>query len=146
MMADLTPNRRNRGFFPDLSRGFGFGDLLNDRFLEPLQDMNKFKLDIREEDKEYVVEAELPGFRKEDIRVEYEAPVLSISAKREEKKDIDDDDYVHRERSYGEFRRRITLENIKDDEIQASFENGVLKLQLPKEEKRSVNKKQIDIQ
>ncbi|SDW09935.1 HSP20 family protein [Marinococcus luteus] len=146
MMADLTPNRRNRGFFPDLSRGFGFGDLLNDHFLEPLQDMNKFKLDVREEDKEYVVEAELPGFHKEDIQVEYGAPVLSISAKREEKQDIDHDDYVHRERSYGEFRRRITLENIKEDEIQASFKNGVLKLQLPKEDKRSVTKKQIDIQ
>lgn len=56
--------------------------------------------------------------------MEYKAPVLLIRKKL----------------------RRITLGNIKDEEIRASFENGVLKLQLLKEEKRSVNKKQIDIQ
>lgn len=91
-----------------------------------------FKLDIRENEKEYLVEADLPGFEKKDIKASYEDNYLTISAKRDENKE--DKNYICRERSVGEVWRQFYVENVDEEEIEAKFANGVLKLVLPKRE------------
>ena len=96
-----------------------------------------FSTDIKDTGKEYVLEAELPGFKKEDIHVEVQDGVLTISAKHEEKQDEKDEksgQYLRRERRYGSYQRSFTLDGVDPKSIQAAYENGVLKLTLPKEQ------------
>jgi HSP20 family protein len=92
--------------------------------------------DMVENDKSYLLTADLPGLKQEDIRVELHNRDLVISGERqEEKKDNQQSQHVI-ERHYGSFRRSITLPSDVDaDEVQASFENGVLKIEIPKSEK-----------
>ena len=96
-----------------------------------------FNTDIQDTGKEYVLEAELPGFNKEDIHVDVQDGVLTISAKHEEKQDEQDEKsgkYVRRERRYGSYQRSFNLNGVDAKNIQGAYENGVLKLTLPKEQ------------
>ena len=96
-----------------------------------------FNTDIQDTGKEYVLEAELPGFNKEDIHVDVQDGVLTISAKHEEKQDEKDEKsgkYVRRERRYGSYQRSFNLNGVDAKNIQGAYENGVLKLTLPKEQ------------
>jgi HSP20 family protein len=92
--------------------------------------------DMVENDKSYLLTADLPGLKQEDIRVELQNRDLVISGERqEEKKDNQQSQHVI-ERHYGSFRRSITLpSDVDPEEIQASFENGVLKVEIPKSER-----------
>ena len=104
-----------------------------------------FKTDIRETDKEYVLEAELPGFAKEDIRAEIRDGVLKIRAEKSEKSTEEAERYLRRERSYGSFSRSFSLEGILADEITASYENGILSVTLPKELPKEDTGRVLDI-
>ena len=103
------------------------------------------KVDIVENDKDYVIHADLPGLEKKDIKVSFENGVLSISGeKKEEKKEKEKGKYYYYERSYGSFNRCFALpENVKEKDISASFKNGVLELSLKKSEK--VKPKEIEV-
>ena len=93
-----------------------------------------FKTDIRETDNSYILDAELPGFSREDIRVEIKNGYLTIRAERRtdsEEKD-EKNSYIRRERSYGSFARSFDLDGINTDEITAAYKDGVLSLTLPK--------------
>lgn len=97
----------------------------------------EMKLDISETDKEYLVKAELPGAKKEDIRVTVDGSYVSISAEvKEEKKETkkhDGERTLLHETHYGSWSRAFTLPHEVDDKTAAaSFENGVLSLMLPK--------------
>ena len=108
-----------------------------------------FSMDIKDTGKEYVLEAELPGFKKEDIHVEVQGGVLTISAKHEEKQDEQDEKsgkYVRRERRYGSYQRSFHLNGVDSQNIQGSYENGVLKLTLPKEQPTVPETHRIEIQ
>ena len=93
------------------------------------------KTDIRETEKEFLLEAELPGFSKEEIAVQLRDGVLTLRA--EHKKDDGEKDengkYLRRERSYASYERRFSLDGIRENEITAAFRNGILTLTLPKE-------------
>jgi HSP20 family protein len=91
--------------------------------------------DIEEDEKGYYLSFDLPGFKKEDLNVEFSGNTLSVAAKREHSNE-EHRDKVHRsERRYGEFRRVFTLpENVMQDDIEANYENGVLYLMIPKKE------------
>lgn len=143
-MANLQPRRRNRDLFPDFTTPLG--SLFNDGYSAPFENFNKFKLDIRDEGDRYFVEAELPGFKKEDIEIEYKEPQLTIRASREQKEETNDKSYVHQERSYGEFVRTFQMKNVKDEEIEAIFEDGVLQLEVPKDDTGRSDGRKIDIQ
>ncbi len=123
-------------FFEDFSR-----NLFND--FKP----NFIKTDIHETDNEYIVEAELPGIPKEDIQVTYEDGVLTISG--QQQIDIVDEDkkgkLIRSERSSTSLRRQYLLENVKEDEIKASYSDGVLKLTLHKDSNKK-KKKSISIE
>lgn len=94
-----------------------------------------FKLDIQEKDREYVVEAELPGFKKEEISVELTNETLFISAEKEEKIDEEKKNYIHNERKYESVKRGIFLKGSMTDGITAKLDNGVLTIAIPKEKK-----------
>ncbi|MBR5410052.1 MAG: Hsp20/alpha crystallin family protein [Clostridia bacterium] len=92
-----------------------------------------FRTDIREKDDAFILEAELPGFKKEEIDVSLEGETLTIkaehTAEQEEKKE---DSYIRRERSYGSYVRRFDVTGVDTDALRAKFEDGVLQLTLPK--------------
>ena len=107
-----------------------------------------FQTDIRETEQAYILEADLPGFSKEDIRAEVKDGYLTIYAERkneEEKKD-EKGNYIRRERSFGSYRRTFDLSGIRAEEITASYKNGVLSLTLPKEEAKIEQPRRLDIQ
>jgi HSP20 family protein len=112
-----------------------FNDVFNDDFFAPMRsNTHHFHTDIREQDNVYLIESELPGFAKEDIEVDYSHNYLTIKATRKQDEEMDDkgNQIIRRERFYGEFVRRFYVENIEDDKIIANFQNGVLKLEIPK--------------
>lgn len=90
-------------------------------------------VNVREEDKNYVIEVAAPGMKKEDFKVELDNGVLMIGAKAEESKEEKDNGYVRREFSYRNFQRSFWMpESVTADDIKANYEQGVLKLTVPK--------------
>lgn len=103
-------------------------------------------LNTREGDDAYYVDLDLPGVKKEDVKVEINDNVLTVSGKRNVKEEFKNDDYYKVESKYGEFVRKIMLpENIDVDSIQAELENGVLEIVIPKLEKVKEESKKIEI-
>ena len=104
-----------------------------DNFFSPIfydEKRSWMKTDIKENDKEYIMEIELPGFKKEDISINYENAYVTINASR--KSEETEDKYIRKERSE-EYSRRYYVGHIDSSEIKASYEDGVLKLEVPKE-------------
>ena len=98
--------------------------------------------DIIETDKEYVVELALAGVKKEDIKLNLEDNVLSISAERKES----ENKYNRKQTFYGKYEKSFTLpESVDKENIQAAFEDGILKLSIPKVEEEQKLMKQIEI-
>ena len=118
-------------FFEDFSRNL-FNDFKS----------NLIKTDIHETYNEYLVEAELPGIPKENIQVTYEDGVLTISG--QQQIDTVDEDkkgkLIRSERSSTSLRRQYLLENVKEDEIKASYSDGILKVTLPKDSNKEIKK------
>ena len=118
------------------------GNFFNDDFLSPSNFIgNAFRVDLKEN--EYIIEADLPGIKKEAINIEYDNDYITVSAKRDNSVEDKKDNYVRRERHYGEFKRSFYINNIEADKIEASFTDGVLNIKLPKITKGVVNKKNI---
>lgn len=90
-------------------------------------------MDVVENDKEVVIRIDLPGMKPEDVKIELEDDVITISGEMGDTIEKEDDRYHYRERSYGAFQRSLRLPNTVDkDKVEASFENGVLNITLPK--------------
>lgn len=105
-----------------------------------------FSTDIRDEGDHYLLEAELPGFRKEDIDLDVKDGFLTISASREESGETKQGGYLCRERRSGSFSRSFNLDGIQEDGITASYNNGVLELTLPKRQEVLPQSRKIAIQ
>jgi len=141
-MFELTPFRKNRNFAD--KRGFGGAlfdlDQMFDRFLGDAALPSLFgqkdamKVDIKETGNEYVVEAEIPGVSKENIRLELEDDVLTIRVQRDEQVEEEGVNFLRRERRSASVSRSFYVENVKHDEVTAKYENGVLRVVLPKKE------------
>ena len=109
------------------------------------------KTDVKEKDGNYEFEIELPGFQKEDIQAKLEDGYLTISASRDESKDEKDDNgnYIRRERYSGKCQRSFFVgKEIREDDVKARFENGILQLVVPKmdENKLIQTEKRIEIE
>ena len=120
--------------FPGLLRGFASP---NARFAEPAAQLAalKVRIDVTENDRAYVVHADMPGVKKEDIDVQINGAQVSISAKSETRKQEEGEKVLRTERYAGAMSRTFTLTSeIDEDAAQARFENGVLELNLPKKE------------
>lgn len=105
-----------------------------------------FSTDIKDEGDHYLLEAELPGFRKEDIDLDVKDGVLTISAQHQESNDQHNGNYVCKERRYGSFARSFNLEGIQEENITAAYNNGVLELNLPKKQEILPQSHKIAIQ
>ena len=94
------------------------------------------RTDVIEKDNEYQLEAELPGFNKEDINIDLKDDTLTISASHTENNDEKDDNgrYIRRERRSSSYRRSFHVEGLKPEDIIAQYRNGVLTVSLPKKE------------
>ncbi|WP_311408172.1 Hsp20/alpha crystallin family protein [Liquorilactobacillus uvarum] len=143
-MANELTNRFNNwmkqdDFFGNLGRSFFDFDNSVNRAL---------KTDVKENDKAYAVQIDVPGIDKKDITIDYRDGVLSVSAKRDSFSDKSDDEgnVIASERSYGRFARQYSLPNVDENGIKATCDNGVLKLTLPKLAEEKVNGKHIEIE
>jgi HSP20 family protein len=139
-MTGLIPfNRGRRELTPQTSTD-SFYNMLDDFFSNdwPFRrtlSYDTFKVDVVDEYKSYVVEAELPGVEKKDINVQLNEGRLQISVAREEAKEETDKRYIHRERRYTSMSRSVYLEDARAEDVSAKLEDGVLRVVVPKEEK-----------
>jgi HSP20 family protein len=106
-----------------------------------------FKTDIRDEGDHYLLEADLPGFKKEDIAVNIEGETLTIRAERAENSEEKDKkgEFIKRERCYGSFSRSFDMTGIRTEDIAAAYEDGVLKLTLPKQQETLPTSRKLEI-
>ncbi len=101
-------------------------------------------IDLYEDENEYVVEAELPGLKQDEIKVSVEDDILTISGEKKREKEVKEGNLYRSERFYGKFERQIVLpQNTEKDNIKASYKNGVLKVVIPKKEE--AKPKRVDI-
>lgn len=93
-----------------------------------------FRTDIRDAGDKFLLEAELPGFSKEDIQLDVKDGILTISAQHSQSKEEKDekDGYIRQERRYGSFRRSFDVAGVDEGQITARYQDGVLELSLPK--------------
>jgi len=108
------------------------------------------RTDIINNDDHYLLEAELPGFKKDEIAIDLKNDILSISATKagEENEGGDDKNYIRRERFEVSYQRAFKVRDVKNDEISASYEDGILKITLPKKDEivEKNEAKKIEIQ
>lgn len=125
-----------------------FDDFFDDGFFSK-KEKSLMKTDIRETKDKYIIDIDLPGFSKENINLSLNKGYLEISAKVDEENNSNEDEkYVRRERFYGECSRSFYVgEDITEEDINAEFKNGILKIEVPKfdETKKSEETKQIEI-
>ncbi|WP_341791260.1 Hsp20/alpha crystallin family protein [Rickettsia endosymbiont of Gonocerus acuteangulatus] len=138
-MAFNLPNVRNKSEISnELRRRNYLDNIFDDFFNEFYISKDKVlipKTDISETDTGYSLEVELPGINQKDIDINIDNHILIIKGHKEEKSEEKNKNYHMRERYYGSFQRSITLPtNIKDDEVDARFENGILYIKIPKKE------------
>lgn len=96
------------------------------------------RVNMYEKDNNIVVDAEIPGMKKEDIDVRVEDHRLTLSGERKEEKETRGEGYYRRERSYGSFTRSLMLPNdVATDKVAATYKDGVLHLSLPKTEEHT---------
>lgn len=101
-------------------------------------------VDMYEKDDSFVVRAELPGVKKEDIEISMTGDTLSISGERKPPADVNDNDYKCSEVCYGSFSRTINISAAVDtDNIEASYEDGILEIRLPKLKEAKPTKIQV---
>lgn len=107
-----------------------------------------FRTDIRDQGDKFLLEAELPGFDKEDIQLELTDGILTIKAEHKENSDEKNDkgEFVRRERRYGSFSRTFDVSGIDESAITASYKSGILELTLPKQAPVVPASRQISIQ
>lgn len=132
-----------------------FGERLFDDFMDDFvmpdrnwnlarTSVNVMKTDVKETEQGYELDIDLPGYNKEDINAQLENGYLTINATKDSNKDTKDENgkYIRRERYYGSMSRSFYVgEYVKEEDIHARFENGILKLSVPKEELQKVEAK-----
>lgn len=132
-VASYNPFRE----FDEMSRRFFSGT-----------EMSAFRTDITEKDGNYILEAELPGFKKEDISIDLDKDCLTITASRNSESDEEDEEknYVRRERFYGSYSRSFNVSGIDTEQITASYNDGILSVSMPKKEPEIPASRRLEIQ
>ena len=121
-------------------------NFLDDSLLEDYRKTSIMNTDIIEKENGYELQIDLPGVKKEDIKIEKNKNLINISVSISKSSDEENKKYIRKERFTGEIKRSFNIgEDIDEDNINASFENGILYLNLPKKEENDSNKKFIEI-
>ncbi len=103
-------------------------------------------MDVRETDDAYIVEADVPGMKKEDVHIEVADNVLTIKGERKDEKEEKDKNYHRIERSFGSFARSVALPaGFDGNKVTAKFENGVLTVTLPKPDERKPRRVEVKV-
>ena len=128
-----------------MPRKFYLDDIFDD-FISSRKEQH-MKCDIYEKGSDYHIEMDIPGFNKEEISVETKDGYLIIKAEKKNEVNEEDKDrnYIRRERTYGQYERSFYLGDLDEDKIDAKFDNGMLKITVPKKEEVDT-KKVIEIQ
>ena len=142
----LLPSIFGENLFDEMMN-FDFDKEL-ERMTRPLygkHNKNMMKTDVRETENSYELDIDLPGFKKDEIKLELENGYLTISAAKGLDKDETDKKtgkYIRRERYAGNLSRSFYVgENVKQEDFKASFKNGILRITVPKEEKKAKEEK-----
>lgn len=110
-----------------------FDDFFRDPFFQAGSRLSgSLRTDVKETENEYILEADMPGVAKEEIRLEMKDDTLTIGVEKKEEKNDERNGYIYRERNYGNMCRRFHVENVDAQNVKASYDNGVLKIVLPK--------------
>lgn len=124
-----------------------FDEFFNDSMFGRLTNVdNPVKADIRETEKEYIIDAEMPGVDKNDIQLELKDDVLTIGIEQKQEVNEEKDNYIRRERRMGSFKRSFYVENVKNEDVKANYKDGILTVTLPKTEPEKAKTRKIDIQ
>lgn len=140
-MALIPRLMPNKFYLDDVFDDFMFPDLKDNEF-------GKMKCDIYEKDGIYTIEMDIPGFDKKDVNIEVdENDYLTITACKDSENNEEDQEknYIRKERTYGKYQRSFYLGDVDRDKINANFENGILRIQLPKKEETKSSKHTIEI-
>lgn len=146
-MTRLAPfNRRN-----NLTQvGSDLGDwkhMIDSFFIHPFLSSERslmedtFKIDIEETEKEYLIEAEMPGIAKDEIDLSMDGDHLMITVNREEEADNSQKNYIHRERRVSSMCRSVRLTDVIIEDIKAKVDNGILHITVPKNTQVTTNHK-----
>jgi HSP20 family protein len=131
--------------FNDLVDDFFKGFLVRPVAYEGRNALPRLNVDVAEKNGAYVVKGELPGVKKEDIRITVDGAQITLEAEVKQEKSTDNERVLHTERTYGKVSRAFTLpQEVDEAQVQARFQDGVLELTLPK--KQAAARKQITIQ
>ena len=117
-MANFDPFRE----LEDMERSFWGGS----------NNLSAFRTDVIDTGDAYKLESELPGFKKEDIKIDVENDCLTISAERKLDEEEKQKNFIKRERFYGSFSRSFDVSGVNVDGIEAAYNDGILKLTMPK--------------
>lgn len=123
-----------------LPEKFYLDDFFDDFVPMPKMPKNEMKCDIYEKGGKVHIELDVPGFNKEDVKVDLDDGILTIAASKHEDKEEKEKNYYRKERAFGSFKRQFNVGNVKENEIDAKFYNGVLKISFPKEEQKQSKK------
>ncbi|MCL1823895.1 MAG: Hsp20/alpha crystallin family protein [Oscillospiraceae bacterium] len=139
-MFRITPYRTSALDFTDIFRDFEkefFGSA----------PQNTCRTDIREENGVYFLDAEMPGFDKEDIKIDIEDGLMTLSAehKSENEEKAGEGSYIRRERRFGSFKRSFNIENVEAEKIEAAYKNGVLTVTMPKKGEQETKARRLEI-
>lgn len=133
--------------FENAFRGFGLSPFRSELFT-PLTDSGLLKpqVDIGATDKEYSITVEVPGVDEKDVKVEIANNTMTIRGEKKQEKEEKEKNYYRVERSYGSFQRVLSLpEDANQDDIKATFKNGVLTIKMPRKALPKSDVKQIEI-
>ena len=143
----------NNNLFDEMDDFFNdriFGDLMGQNYgsgaFENMAGL--MKTDVIEKDNSYQLEAELPGFNKEDINIDLQNDILTITASHNENNDEKDKDgkYIRKERRTSSYKRSFRVEGLKAEDILAQYKNGVLSVNIPKKEAIPEKEEKIKIE
>ncbi len=147
----ITPRKRRSGLWGgDIESIFdNFLSELSPRLVDKASSKQEFvpAINVEENDKSICVSAELPGIDEKDVEISLENGVLTIAGEKHlEKKEKDKGGYTYYESSHGTFQRQLTLNTeVDEDKVEATFKNGVLRVELPKKEEEKLKKKKIQV-
>ena len=143
-LVKWTPRRKS--IFEDMDSIVR--NVFNEDWNFPVRDLRQWApaIDVEETDKHYRITADIPGLTKKDVKVNITNNILTISGERKTVNDSEKDHYHYRERHYGSFSRSFNLpETVKEDDVSASFKNGILAITLPKHEEVLPKEREIKI-
>ena len=108
--------------------------------------VSAFRTDVSDNGSAFILESELPGFKKEDISIDIENDCLTISVERKLDEDSEKPNFVKRERFYGSYSRSFDVTGVNTEDIQAKYADGILTLTLPKKVETAPARRRLEIQ